>query len=92
MYTVYVLFSEKFRKIYIGYSSAFEIRLRSHNCLGTKGFTKRYRPWIVVLEENYANKTQAIQREKQLKSGQGGFWIWNLIFEKFPPALDSYPP
>jgi putative endonuclease len=92
MFTVYVLFSEKFRKIYIGYSSAFEIRLLSHNHLGTKGFTRRYRPWIVLHLEDYINKTDAILREKQLKSGQGRAWIWNLISEKFPDPLDSYPP
>ena len=92
MYTVYVLFSEKSRKIYIRFTSAFEIRLLSHNYLATKGFTKRYRPWTVALEENYTDKTQAIIREKQLKSGQGRAWIWKLISEKFPSALDSYPP
>jgi putative endonuclease len=92
MFTVYVLLSEKFRKIYIGYSSALENRLLSHNHLGTKGFTKQYRPWIVLHTENYINKTEAILREKHLKSGCGRAWIWKLISEKYPDPQDSYPP
>jgi putative endonuclease len=58
MFTVYVLFSEKFRKIYIGFTSAFEIRLLSHNILGTKGFTKRYRPWAVLHTELFIDKKE----------------------------------
>jgi putative endonuclease len=92
MFTVYVLFNEKFLKIYIGYSSAFEIRLLSHNHLGTKGFARRYRPWIVLHVENYINKTDAIFREKQLKSGSRKSLDLESDSEKFPDPLDSYPP
>ena len=38
MYTVYVLYSEEHDKIYIGYTSNLEQRLKSHNELGTKGW------------------------------------------------------
>ncbi|MBL7138244.1 MAG: GIY-YIG nuclease family protein, partial [Bacteroidales bacterium] len=48
MYTAYVLHSEKHDKIYIGYTSDLEKRLLSHNFLGTKGWTKNFRPWKLL--------------------------------------------
>ena len=75
MYIVYVLYSEKYDKLYIGYTSNLEARLKSHNELGKKGFTLRYRPWKLLYTENFDNKRDAMKREKQLKSGQGRAWI-----------------
>ena len=75
MFTVYVLYSEKFNKIYIGYTGNLEERLLSHNKLGTKGHTLKYRPWVVAFTEEYPTKTQAMKREKALKSGKGREYI-----------------
>ncbi|MGJ1269095.1 GIY-YIG nuclease family protein [Sphingobacterium spiritivorum] len=44
MFTVYVLYSGVYDKIYIGMTSDLPGRLLSHNELGTKGWTIRYRP------------------------------------------------
>jgi len=79
LFTVYVLYSEAFQKIYIGYSSDLKSRLESHNSLSDKGYTKRYRPWIVVYTEEFSTKAEALKREKQLKSARGREFIWNLI-------------
>ncbi|MFO7826670.1 MAG: GIY-YIG nuclease family protein [Cyclobacterium sp.] len=43
MFTVYALYSEKFDKIYIGFTSDLQKRLISHNELGTKGWTIKFR-------------------------------------------------
>ena len=83
MYTVYALYSPKFDKIYIGYSSDFDDRLISHNEKATKGWTVKYRPWEVVLTEDYASKKEAMAREKQLKSSRGRAYVWKLVNEKF---------
>ncbi|WP_325635244.1 GIY-YIG nuclease family protein, partial [Parapedobacter sp.] len=45
MFTVYVLHSGKHDKIYIGFTSNLEQRLKSHNELGKKGWTIKFRPW-----------------------------------------------
>ena len=42
MYTVYVLYSKQYDKIYIGYTSDLEGRLKSHNELSTKGWTIKF--------------------------------------------------
>jgi putative endonuclease len=77
MYTVYVLYSRAFDKYYVGYSSDFSSRLRSHNELGTSNWTKRYRPWELIFKKEYSTKIAAMKREKELKSGRGG-----NLFEK----------
>ena len=82
MFTVYVLYSQKHNKIYIGYTSDLENRIRSHNELGTNGHTLKFRPWIILFTEVYPTKTEAIIREKQLKGGKGREHIWIIVREK----------
>ena len=79
MFTVYVLHSEKFNKIYIGFTSDLETRLNSHNHLATKGYTIKYRPWKVIYTEEFSDKAKAMKREKELKSSNGRAFIRSLI-------------
>jgi putative endonuclease len=83
MYTVYVLYSVRFNKIYIGYTSDLESRFKSHNELGTKGWTIRFRPWEILLTENFESKSNAMKREKQLKSAAGRDFIWKLVRSRY---------
>jgi putative endonuclease len=83
MYIVYVLYSKAHHKIYIGYTSDLEQRLLSHNELGKKGWTMKFRPWELVYTEEYQTKTEALKREKELKSAGGRKWVWdNLIQDR----------
>ena len=66
-----VILSQKFDKIYIGYTSDLIDRFMSHNKLSTKGFTANFRPWKVIYVEFIENKSMALTREKQLKSARG---------------------
>ena len=75
----YVLFSESFNKIYIGFTSNIDKRLLSHNSLAKKGWTMKFRPWKLVYSEVYKSKKEAMKREKQLKSAKGREFIHNLI-------------
>ncbi|MEY2792991.1 MAG: hypothetical protein RJA76_983 [Bacteroidota bacterium] len=79
MFVTYVLFSEKFNKIYIGFTNNLITRFHSHNQLATKGFTIKYRPWKVLLVEFFDTKKEACIREKQLKSRKGREFIKNYI-------------
>jgi len=81
-YVVYILFSAKFNKKYIGITSDLINRFHSHNQYSKKGYTIRYRPWKVVHVEFYSSKSEALQRERYLKSGIGRQWIHeNLSIE-----------
>jgi len=63
-FVVYVLFSEKFKKIYIGYTSDLISRFHSHNAFSSSGYTVRFRPWKIVHVEFFESKAEAIKREK----------------------------
>ncbi|MEM9885660.1 MAG: GIY-YIG nuclease family protein [Bacteroidota bacterium] len=82
MFTVYVLYSEKYDKIYIGYTSNLAERFKSHNELGKKGYTIKYRPWQIIHTEEFETKSAAMKREKQLKAGQGRQWIRATLIPK----------
>ena len=81
-YYVYVLFSPEFNQIYIGFSTDVKGRLLSHNEFATKGWTIRYRPWVLVHHEAYPTKKQALGREKELKSAKGRQWIRKNILNQ----------
>lgn len=78
-FTVYILKSKKFDKIYTGYTSNLITRFYSHNKLSKSGYTARFRPWRVIYTEVYNSKREAMKREKWLKSGVGRKFIKNNI-------------
>ena len=82
MFTVYVLYSDIHDKIYIGYTSDLQRRLLSHNELSKNTFTSKFRPWRIVYTEEFETKKEAMNREKQLKTGAGRKFVWDLIEEK----------
>ena len=81
MYKVYVLYSKRFHKIYIGYTSDLDDRFISHNEKATKSYTIKYRPWEIAFFEEFDTKSIAIKREKELKTSRGRAFIWDKIKE-----------
>ena len=79
VFTVYVLYSPSSKRTYTGYTSDLENRLQSHNSLAIKGFTIRYRPWIVIYTEVFETKGLALKREKELKTGKGREFVKSLL-------------
>ncbi|TKS56921.1 GIY-YIG nuclease family protein [Mesohalobacter halotolerans] len=47
MFYVYILFSEKFDKYYVGSSQNPWKRLQIHNTSTFNTFTSKYRPWVL---------------------------------------------
>ena len=75
MFFAYVLKSLKNGKRYVGYTSKEpETRLMEHN-KGCNSWTKQNGPFELIYQEAYLTKTEAITREKFLKSGQGRKWL-----------------
>ena len=70
MHYVYILFSFKDKKFYVGYSQNLNRRLREHQ-RGKVRSTKNRRPLQLVCYEAYLTKTEAQRREKYLKSSDG---------------------
>jgi putative endonuclease len=82
MFTVYILYSPSYNKTYVGFTSNLEQRLLSHNELGKKGWTIKFRPWNLIHTEVFDTKMEALFREKQLKAGKGRDWIQSELLSK----------
>ena len=77
IYTVYVLYAALHNKHYTGFTSNITLRLKSHNDFG-KGWTSKYRPWIVIYTKEFSSKQEATEFEKWLKTGAGRDFIKTL--------------
>ena len=82
MFFVYSLYSKSFDKIYIGFSTDVQKRLAAHNDERNTGWTSKYRPWEIIYTEEFENKTEALKREKQLKTSRGRSFIRGLVTNK----------
>ena len=78
MYKVYILFSEKTKKYYIGHTENLDNRLLRHNS-GLVRSTKSGIPWVIVYTENYRSRQEAYRRELQIKSYKKGEAFKKLI-------------
>jgi putative endonuclease len=77
-YYTYILFSEKLNRYYIGYTSDLQDRIAKHN-RSLKGYTSMGKPWKLVYFESFISKSEAMQRETQLKSWKNVNRIKELI-------------
>jgi len=82
-FAVYILKSQQTGKFYIGQTGDIQQRLISHN-RGDSFSTRNGRPWVLVYEEEYPSRSEAMKREKYLKSIQG----WNEL-KRIKSKLES---
>ncbi|MES2864235.1 MAG: GIY-YIG nuclease family protein [Bacteroidota bacterium] len=80
-FIVYIIFSSTKDKFYIGLTSDLEEKIIRHN-QRSKGFTGNTNDWKIVYTENYSTKTEALAREKQIKSWKSRIKIQELISNK----------
>jgi putative endonuclease len=71
---VYVIRSTSCGQVYVGQTQNLDKRLREHNdsqCFSSR-FTKRYPgPWMLIHQETYETRSEAMRRERWLKSRSG---------------------
>ena len=77
MFFVYAIRSLTRNYIYVGLSNDYERRIREHND-GYERTTKPYRPFEIILIEEFLTRPEARQREKYLKSGVGKAYLKGL--------------
>ena len=70
MFFVYVLYSETHESRYVGSTEDVARRLKQHNA-GECRYTSGRKPWRIVYTEQFQSRSEAMKREKSLKSGQG---------------------
>lgn len=77
MHYVYVL-KNKDGKLYTGYTADLRRRVKEHNN-GESISTKAYIPWKLEYYEACESKTDALLREKYLKSSWGKRYLKNRL-------------
>ena len=77
-YFVYILYSKTKDRFYIGSCSDVKERLRRHNA-GATASTKNGRPWDIVYQEIFEDKSKAIRRENYIKKMKSREFIKKLI-------------
>ncbi len=80
MYYVYILWSDKLKKKYVGYTTNLKTRFKEHNS-GISNYTNRGKPWKLIYYEAFLSKNDAVREELFLKSGQGRERLKYLLTE-----------
>jgi putative endonuclease len=70
MYFVYVLENTATNKHYTGFTADLTQRVGQHNSGVTKS-TKNRGKWVLLYSEEFTTRSEAMRRERLLKSGQG---------------------
>ena len=78
MYYVYVIKSLNYGNRYIGSTDNILKRLKEHN-LGKCRYTSGRKPWELIYEEKFAIRSEAMGREKFLKSGKGREYLDEIL-------------
>jgi putative endonuclease len=79
MYFVYVLYSEKVNRYYIGYSSDPIKRLEEKHNLGKVVSTRNGRPYKLCKMKLFETEIEAIREERRLKKMKSRIYIEKII-------------
>ncbi len=77
-YVVYILYSQKLDRYYVGYTNDLDRRISEHNRKKGK-YTDNGFPWEIKYVERYHEKKDAAERERFIKSRKSRVYIENLI-------------
>ncbi|MGY8887123.1 MAG: GIY-YIG nuclease family protein [Flavobacteriales bacterium] len=77
-YFVYILYSEKLHRYYVGATGDLAARMESHLWMH-KGFTSKVKDWELKHSESFADKSEAFARERQIKKWKSRIMIEKLI-------------
>jgi putative endonuclease len=88
MFYVYVLFSLKSKRKYVGVSSDLKRRLLEHNTGKGGAFTKRNKPFRLIFYEAFISKRDATKQEKFYKTGYGREVLNNKIANSIEQLRD----
>ena len=86
---VYILYSEKCDKYYVGHSCDVERRIDEHNSGRGGKYTSRCKPWELMYKETYESKTLAVNRELEIKNKKSRKYIERLIKKKNQNGISS---
>jgi len=91
VFFVYILRSESSGKFYTGHTNDIDRRMSEHNdrLHNLQKYTSRNDgPWLLIHQEHFDSRSDAMRREKWLKSGVGRAWIRDQFGRAGPPEAD----
>ena len=65
-YFVYIIWSEKLKRFYVGSTQDVENRLKEHNC-GEGSFTSKGIPWQMIWNTELKDRSEAVGLENKIK-------------------------
>ena len=80
MHYIYILYSEVLDRYYIGATKDISKRIEKH-LQSKKGFTSRAKDWELKYSEVFDEKSEALKRERQIKS-----WKSRKLIEELMPS------
>ncbi len=79
MWCVYILYSNKLDRFYVGRTENIDLRLEYHNNpIQSRKFTARGIPWVLRLSIPCKSKTQSINLEKYIKKAKSRTLVESL--------------
>jgi len=78
MFFVYILKSQKNGRFYIGQTNNIDRRIKRHN-MGLVSSTMNHRPYQLAYIEKFDSRSEAMRREKYLKSLKNIRYILNQV-------------
>jgi putative endonuclease len=82
MYYVYAVYNKRVGKYYVGQTEDLDRSVKQHNDHTFKSYTSRFPgEWELIYKESVATRSEALKREKGLKSGNGRLFIKSVIPE-----------
>ncbi|WP_427875403.1 GIY-YIG nuclease family protein [Flavobacterium sp. MMS24-S5] len=81
MFYIYIIYSKTLDKYYVGSCQNIEQRLKDHLNSRSK-FTKIVKDWVLKYSETFATRSEAYQRELQIKKMKSRKYIETLIETK----------
>jgi len=81
MFYIYIIYSRSFNKYYVGSCHNLQQRLDDHLNSRSK-YTKSAKDWELKYSESFASRSEAYQREMQIKKMKSRIYIEKLIANK----------
>jgi putative endonuclease len=81
MFYVYIIFSKSLNKYYVGSCQNIEERLDDHLNSRSK-YIKSAKDWVLKYSKIFSSRSEAYQREIQIKKMKSRVYIENLISKK----------
>ncbi|MCA6437196.1 MAG: GIY-YIG nuclease family protein [Bacteroidetes bacterium] len=78
MFYIYIIYSQKLNRYYIGYTTDLATRLTEHNS-GISTYTSKASDWVLKYKEKYDTREQAMSRERAIKAKKSRKYLEYLI-------------